>query len=92
MGKKNRRKKKNEKEPLRAEIIIAPSTLYDIVNSLLRDENFDLIMKVESKHRHLQSFSDDPAKNVLVLTAFGLANNTSSQEEVCFDRANQPNR
>ena len=48
---------------------------------------FDEILKVESKYRHLDAFSNDPAEDALVLYAFGCAIQLDSKDEICFERA-----
>ena len=94
MGKKNRRSKKtNNGGPLRrnglAAVPTAPAApdIYRIVCQLMDANNFDEILKVESKYRHLDTISNDPAEDALVLYAFGCANQLDSKDEICFERA-----
>jgi len=49
--------------------------------------NWEKILEVESKYRHLDSFSDNPVEDVLVLHAFGRANYECSKDEICYDRS-----
>jgi len=45
-------------------------------------------LKVESKYRHLDAFSDNPVKDVGVLYyAFGRANYDGSKDEIHLNRA-----
>ena len=53
---------------------------------------FNEILKLESKCRHLDNFSDNPdkvTKDALVLFAFGLAHEGTSKDEACSTRAIQ---
>ena len=89
MGKKSKRNSnKNSKEPFRkGQNKAAAPAIYDEVFRLLRANKYKEILKVESKYRHLDTFSDDPYEHVNVFTVFGLINKESSQEEACSDRA-----
>ena len=90
MSKKSKRNSnKKSKEPLRkGQNKAAAPAIYDKVSRLFRANKYNEILKVESKYRHLDTFSDDPAENVHVLTMFGMIlNKESSQEEACLDRA-----
>jgi len=45
-------------------------------------------LKVESKYRHLDTFSDHPGENLYVLYSFARANHANANEnEICLDRA-----
>ena len=61
--------------------------MFDSVCRLLRDKKYDDILKIESKYRHLDTFSDDPPEDASVLYAFGTANNESSLIIACKERA-----
>jgi len=46
------------------------------------------MLKVESKYRHLDTFSDDPVEDVYILYAFGCANyDCWTKNETCLNRA-----
>jgi len=89
MGKKSKRKSnKNNKEALgKGQSKAAAPGIYDEVCRLLRARKYDEILKVESKYRHLDTFSNNSAKEVVVLTTFGMMNKKSSQKEMCLDLA-----
>ena len=72
MGKKSKRKK-----------TAAPAlTIYETIYRLQDDaDQYDLVLKVESKYRHLDSFSDDPYEDAYILFAFG------SVSKICMERA-----
>jgi len=80
MGKKSRRNNKNNGGALRKGLAAVPTaaapattTIFETISWLLDARNFDEILKVESKYRHLDTFSDNPAENAYVLSGFGLA-------------------
>jgi len=82
MGKKSRRNKNNNGGPLRKGLAAVPTaaaapatstTICDTVYRLLEVHNYEEILKVESKYRHLDTFSDNPKKDAYVLYAFGSA-------------------
>jgi len=82
MGKKSRRNKKNA-VPTAA----APGDIFMTVGRLMDARNFENILKVESKYRHLSNFSEDPDRDAYVLTAFGRANYDGSEDETRLNRA-----
>jgi len=89
MGEKSRRNKNNG-GPLRKGLAAVPTAaepnttdIFKTVTRLMDANKIERIMKVESKYCHLDSFSNDPFKNVCVLYAFGHANH----EACCFERA-----
>jgi len=82
MGKKSRRNNKNSNGGGPAEVI------YEKICRSMKAHNFEEILKVETKYRHLDSFNDDPTKDACVRYAFGLANyHVSAKDEICLDRA-----
>ena len=89
MGKKSKRNSsKNNTEALgKGQSKVAAPGIYDEVCRLLRARKYDEILKVESKYRHLDTFSNNSAKEVVVLTTFGMMNKKSSQKEMCLDLA-----
>jgi len=96
MGKKSRRNKKNNGGPLRKRLDAVPPTaataaanIFKAVTRLMQALKYDEIFKVESKYRHLDTFSDDPNHNLLILYAFASANytNSAAEDEICMDRA-----
>jgi len=92
MGKKSKRNKKNNGGPLRKGLAVvptaaAPANIFKTVCRLLDSYNFDKILKVESKYRHLDTFSFDPVENMYVLYWFGCAYNASAEDEACLNRA-----
>ena len=61
---------------------------------MLDANNFDQILKVESKYCHLESFSFDPAEDVLVLHMFGSATYNGSKDGTertihCFEKVKE---
>jgi hypothetical protein len=55
---------------------------------LVRAQKCDEILEVESKYRHIENFSNNPAEDAFVLHAFGSANyDCSTKDEICLDRA-----
>ena len=97
MGKKSSRNNKNNGGPLRkglAQVVptttynIADSTIYETVTRLMDARNYEEILRVESKYRHLDhTFSDDPVIDAYVLTAFGRANFMSSKrDDISWER------
>jgi len=97
MGKKSRRNKKNNAGSLRkglaavptapAPTAATPAICCETLYRLLGAKKYDEVLEVESKYRHLDTFSDDPAKDVHILHAFGCANNTNSKDEAAVERA-----
>jgi tetratricopeptide (TPR) repeat protein len=93
MGKKSKRKKKN-RGPLRNDLAAASTTatIYETICPLLDARNFDEIFKIESKYRHLDTFSNNPHEEkkkheeIVVLFAFGGANMEHSKDD-CSIRA-----
>ena len=85
MGKKSKRNKnKNNGGPPRKGL----PNIYDTICRWTDAKQYDEILKVESKLRHLDSFSDDPSKDAYVLYAFGSAIcDRSAKDKICFDRA-----
>jgi len=95
MGKKSKRNtstsdKNTKKETSRkGKTVKARVTLYDTVGGLFRAKKLDEIRKIESKCRHLDSFSDDPLENIYILHAFGHAmyDPDNDDEDNCLSRA-----
>jgi hypothetical protein len=97
MGKKSRHKKTNNGGPPRkglaaadvpTAVAAAPEpTIYETISRLFHTDKYDEILKVESKYRHLETFSDDPDEDMLVLHAFGYAHRESFEEQACSNRA-----
>jgi len=93
MGKKSRRNKENNGGPLRKGLAVVPTApapaanIFKTVCRLVDAHNFDKILKVESKYRHLDTFSFDPVENIYVLYWFGGAYNASAEDEACLNRA-----
>ena len=54
---------------------------------LMEAHKYDEVLKVESKYRYLDIFSNDPFDDMYVLYAIGTAHNASPQDEACVDRA-----
>jgi hypothetical protein len=66
----------------------APAYIADTIFRLLEGEKYDEILKLELEYCHLGTFSDDPAKDALVLYAFGTAHHDPmSKDEICLNRA-----
>ena len=66
----------------------APAYIADTIFRLLEGEKYDEILKLELEYCHLGTFSDDPAKDALVLYAFGTAHHDPmSTDEICLNRA-----
>ena len=93
MGKKSRRNNKNNGGPLRQKGLAAvpseaaPANIFKTICHLMNASNLKKILKIESKYRHLDTFSDDPDKDLFVLTAFGRANFDRLEDEACMERA-----
>ena len=104
MGKQSKRNKTNNRGPPRKGLAAAvvptaaaapEPTIYETIRQLFDTDNkFDEILKVESKYRHLETFSDDPFTEVCVLYAFGYAHRESYEEhcesyeeQACSNRA-----
>ena len=93
MGKKSRRKNKNNGGPLRQKGLAAVetaatttlATIYETICQLMMARKYDEILKVESKYRHLDTFGDDPVEDVYVLYAFGRAKYDCSKGETCME-------
>jgi hypothetical protein len=67
---------------------VAPAYIADTIFRLLEGEKYDEILKLELEYCHLGTFSDDPAKDALVLYAFGTAHHDPmSKDEICLNRA-----
>ena len=95
MGKKSKRNNKNNGGPVRKGRIAAvptapatpPANFFVTVTRFMDAHNFYQVLKLESKYRHLDSFSFDPFEDLEILHAFGAANNASPHDEACFNRA-----
>jgi len=95
MGKKSKRNKKNNAGSLRRGLAAVPtaapaapaSNISDTNFRLMEAQKYDEVLKVESKYRHLDTFSDDPAGDVHILYAFGDAIYADLKDEACLDRA-----
>jgi len=98
MGKKSRRNKKNNGGPLRkglaavstaaapAAATSSTNNIYETICRLMDADKYDEILKVESKLRHLDSFSNDPGEDVYILNAFGRAHyDCSAKDEICLE-------
>ena len=91
MGKKSKRNKTNSGGPVRKGLA---GTIYDTICRMTDEDDkqfdtiqFNEILKVESKYRHLDSFSDNPFKDAYVLNAFGSAIYFhSANDEACLNR------
>ena len=88
MGKKSKRSKNknNGGGPLRK--ILPTGTICDTICRLAYANQYDEILKVESKLRHLDSFSDDPERDAHVLYWFGSAHyyHCIVKDGSCFDQ------
>ena len=60
------------------------SDIFDTVYRLVASRNIVKVLEVESKYRHLDTFSDNPVEDAFVLTVFGTTNDVCN---ICFDRA-----
>ena len=92
MGKKSRRNKKNNGGPLRKGLAAVPTAaaatnIFKTVHRLLDANNYDKILKIESKYRHIETFSFDPVEDTVVLFAFGRANYECLEDETRLGRA-----
>ena len=101
MGKKSRRNNRNtnggllRKEELAAvptAAAAAAATMYETICRFLIADKYDEILKVESKYRHLDTFSDYPPQDVLIFHAFVgcCAHGTmkaQQEESDCMERA-----
>jgi hypothetical protein len=96
MGKKSKRKNKNNGGPPRNDLAaavvptaaVAPApTIYDTISRLMEARNFDEVLKVESKYRHLDTFSNVPEDEINILYAFGCAHEIQYEEQGCSNRA-----
>jgi tetratricopeptide (TPR) repeat protein len=85
MGKKSKRNKNNNGVPPRKGL----PNIYDTICRLTHASKYDEVLEVESKYRHLDSFSDDPTKDAYVLWQFGcvIYYDSAVKDEICFDRA-----
>jgi len=58
----------------------------EMICQLLNAKKYDVILEIESKYRHLDTFSDDPVEDVHMLYAFGCAIHQEAKDEACLDR------
>ena len=91
MGKKSRRNNRNNGGLLRKGLAAvptaaAPANIFMTVCRLMEAHNFEKILKIESKYRHLDTFSNDPVEDSYVFTSFGHVNHVHSQGEACIQR------
>jgi len=94
MGKKSRRNNKNNGGPLRQKGLAAvstrtaaaPANIFKTILHLMNDRGIETLLKIESKYRHLDTFSDDPEKDAYILYAFGHAKYHCSEEETRLNR------
>ena len=74
MGKKGRRNNAKPKDEGKEENVAdVLATMYSVVYNSFLAQDFDTILKLESRWGHLKTFGvrDDPTENVLILHAFG---------------------
>jgi tetratricopeptide (TPR) repeat protein len=96
MGKKSKRNKNKNGGPVRKGLAAVPTAapppasnidIFEIISRLIIAQDFEKILEVESKYRHLDTFSDNPVDDVCVLYSFGRANYASSEDETRMNRA-----
>jgi len=77
MGKKNRRKGQTK---------AAVPAIFNTVLQLAIAQKYDEILKLESKYRHLENFSNNPAEDTFVLSTFGMIRNKErlQEEAICY--------
>ena len=54
--------------------------IFQTVSQLMEVRNFEKILRVESRYRHISSFLNDPFSDAYVLYAFGTAKNMLDQK------------